>query len=219
MTVELITSPAWRTAPLNTLRFVFLLLAEHQRHAGTENGNLVCTFNDCYEGGILRGSVKTAQLDAVKRGLCYQTTLGNATRGAGRRPSTFGIGWLGGRDGSPAPNRWKGYKPPAPTKRVVRENIRSSMIHRTKLSASKHTTNGKTPPQEPELSTINHTRLSTTNHTGKSNLPPGWTVGKAIDGHVRVITDDGVGVPVVAGVGSQREQEAFQELCSWQDNH
>jgi hypothetical protein len=51
------------------------------------------------------------------------------------------------------------------------------------------------------------------------NLPPGWTVGKDKgDGHVRIITPDGVGVPIVDDplVGDDQHRAALRELQKWQ---
>ena len=110
-------SDAWRTAPIDTRRFVERLMIEQLDHAGQENGQLICTYNDCAAWGIARKNVKAAQADAIRRGLVYRTEKGTASAGAGRRPSRFGLGWLPGHDGSPAPNRWKGWRPPkAPSK-------------------------------------------------------------------------------------------------------
>jgi hypothetical protein len=125
-TRELLESDAWRTAPINTRRFVERLMLEHMNHGGTENGNLIATFEDCAKWGIRRESIPLAQDDAVKRGLVYLTERGISAPGAGRKPSRFGLGWLPGRDGTPAPNRWKRYLTSPVPQTVAPQDLKSS---------------------------------------------------------------------------------------------
>ena len=109
-TREMSESDALRTAPARTIHFVLRLMVEHMDHAGKENGRLICTWDQCVAWGIPRKHVKAAQADAIRRGLVYQTEKGTASKGAGRRPSKFGLGWLPAHDGAPAANLWKRYR-------------------------------------------------------------------------------------------------------------
>ena len=45
LTRELLTSPAWRAMSPNAARLIDFLLVEHTNHAGTENGNLLATYD------------------------------------------------------------------------------------------------------------------------------------------------------------------------------
>ena len=114
LTRELIESDAWHTAPINTRRFVERLMLEHMAHAGTMNGELVCTYADCVKFGIFRRFIRITILDAIARGLVDMTQQGKASSGSERWPSRFALGWLPRRDGAAALNRWKAYRTPAP---------------------------------------------------------------------------------------------------------
>jgi hypothetical protein len=114
LTRELIESDAWRTAPIHTKRFVERLMLEQMEHAGTENGRLICTYDDCVAFGIGRRFVNRAIKDAVRRGLVYRSEGGGLSAGAVKKPSRYGLGWLPTHDASAAPNRWKLYHSPCP---------------------------------------------------------------------------------------------------------
>jgi hypothetical protein len=138
MTRELLESDAWRTAPINTVRFVMRLMIEHMAHAGTENGNLICTFDDLSKWGVGRRFIVKAQKEAIRRGLVYRTQKGCRSAGAGRRPHRFGLGWLPGHDGSAAPSRWKLYQAkPKPRPGLPPVDINSSTPLCTKLKRAK----------------------------------------------------------------------------------
>ena len=95
------------------------LCIEQCSHAGTENGNLPCTYEDFEAYGVASGAISTAIKDAIKRGLIYQTQRGIASASKqGRAPGRYGLGWLPSADGAEAPNLWKAYgqqpkQPPA----------------------------------------------------------------------------------------------------------
>jgi hypothetical protein len=120
--------------------FIDRLSVEHMAHAGTENGQLICTFEDLAKFGIHRTNVVKAQKEAIRRGLVYRTQKGCRSAGAGRRPHRFGLGWLPGHDGSAAPNRWKLYQAkPKPRPGLPTGDINSSTDVCTKLKRWKST--------------------------------------------------------------------------------
>src|SRR5262245_50639346 len=100
LTRELLESAAWRTAPINTRRVVERLIIEHMAHAGTDNGDLVCTYRDFERFGIRHPSVKPAVDDAVNRGLVLITQNGKASPGQDRWPARYALGWLPLYDGT-----------------------------------------------------------------------------------------------------------------------
>jgi hypothetical protein len=234
MTVELLESDAWRTAPLATKRFVERLMVEQVRHGGCENGKLIATFDQLEQWGLDRKTIKAAQADAMKRGLVYRTEKGCRAKGAGRRPHKFGLGWLPGSDGSAAPNRWKAWVAPAPMpksrpqpKPALAQDIYSSGKNGTKLNGG-NPRGSKTGPVNKvgrtELEKVGRTELGKKAHiNGNRNhngLPPGWKWGKMDDGHVRAQKPGTpgrpwIGVPVVEGTGDLEEQQAFGELVQW----
>jgi hypothetical protein len=223
LTQELVDSAAWRTAPINTKRFVERLMIEHMSHAGLENGLLPCTFNDCVQWGIGRRFVEQAQADAIRRGLVYRTQKGRRhSRKLGRTPHLFGLGWLPAHDAAAAPNRWKSWQNGPKLSRpnefmqggrealrgaasLYKEDIKSSSPLYTK-------DNGANPPIPPE----NKPSLVHLCTLGEK-LPPGWTTTKGSDGHVRITSPEGVGIPTVDDplVGTPEQRAALAELKAW----
>jgi hypothetical protein len=110
-------SEAWRTAPINTRRFVERVMIEHMHHAGTENGNLIVTFKQLAEFGIHGRHRHKAVEDAINRGLIDRPVKGKASAGQNRHPSRYALGWLPWHDGSAARNRWKSWKPKSPKRK------------------------------------------------------------------------------------------------------
>ena len=109
---DFLESEAWRTAPINTRRVVERLMLEHMAHAGTENGNLPCTYDDFMRFGVWRRYIGTSIRDAATRGLIIITQKGRASAGENRWPSKYALGWLPMRDGAPASNNWKAWTRP-----------------------------------------------------------------------------------------------------------
>ena len=125
LTRELIESDAWRTAPINTRRFVERLMIEHMAHAGTENGKLVCTYDDLAKFGVASRHRHAAIADALARGLVDRTEQGKPSTGADRWPSKYALGWLPRRDGSAAHNRWRGWRKPPVSPSPITQDIKS----------------------------------------------------------------------------------------------
>jgi hypothetical protein len=197
VTRELLESDAWRTAPLRTRLFIERLMLEDMAHAGTENGQLICTWDDCEVWGIARACIKATQADAINRGLVYRSKQGTASKGPGRRPHRFGLGWRAAHDGSAAPNLWKRWSAPYP-----QQDIKSSSDGCTKLNGGNPPTPSRRAPNKVQTGVLDKVQ------TGELyKLPPGWTIKKG-----RIITDDGITVPVVDDpmVGSDKEREALR---------
>jgi len=239
LTLELLESEAWQTAPLRTRLFVERLMREHIAHGGVENGRLICTFDDCAVAGIRRNAIKEAQRDAIARGLVYRSAEGRAAAGAGRRPHQFGLGWFPAHDGAAAPNRWKSWTTPAPA--VYQQDVYSSNKGSTKLKGGKpracatrpankvptgapekvptggleKTFSGAarpSPPVPPRPSRPSQPSIRT-------SLPPGWKAAKADDGRVRILTDSGTGLPVADHplVGDAKQRAALLYYQDWKE--
>jgi hypothetical protein len=106
-TREMMESPAWGAMTAPARRVVDRILIEHMHHAGTENGNLVVTFDNFEVFGVSRRAIKPAIRVAVRLGFIDITFQGVRSHGAARRPSKYGISWLPRDDGTPPSNRWK----------------------------------------------------------------------------------------------------------------
>ena len=107
LTREMMESPAWSALTAPARRVIDRILIEHMHHAGTENGELVVTFDNFEAIGVPRHSAKCAIAVAVALGFIDITFKGVRSHGAARRPSKYAITWLPQNDGTPASNRWK----------------------------------------------------------------------------------------------------------------
>lgn len=107
LTYELVTSPAWRARSINTIRLINDLLADYMRHGGTENGNLMATYDQQVASGSSRRLINDAVEEAKFLGLIRVEPGG---RWADTNvPSRYRLTWLvDDRDYSPATNQWKG---------------------------------------------------------------------------------------------------------------
>ena len=69
LSVELFSSPAWRALSINGRRLVDFLLIRHMQHGGSENGNLVATYDELEEFGIARRLLHKTIQDVERLGL------------------------------------------------------------------------------------------------------------------------------------------------------
>jgi hypothetical protein len=113
LTRELIESEAWRSLSRAARLVIDRVILEHMAHAGTENGNLIVTYDDFEKFGIRRGTLKDAISQAAERGLIVVTEKGRASSGPHRWPSKYALGWLPMKDGSAACNRWTHWSCPS----------------------------------------------------------------------------------------------------------
>jgi hypothetical protein len=74
--VDMLESDAWAALSINGRRVLDRLCIEHAHHGGTENGNLIVTYDDFVQFGIRRQSVKPAIDETVHLGLVEITELG-----------------------------------------------------------------------------------------------------------------------------------------------
>jgi hypothetical protein len=203
-TPEFLMSEAWRTAPLQTRRFVERLEIEHLHQGRVENGNLICTYKDCLKHGISAKKINATIKDAVRRGLVYQTQEGTASSNKrGRRPNTFGLGWIGGKDGSAPPNLWKAW---------TRNRAPGQAPHSKLLKVLPHggckLKGGFLPKKngDPRIKYPTGDVVKYPTGDVKENLPPGWSVKRG-----RIVTDDGITVPIVDDpmIGDAKERDAL----------
>ena len=86
LTRELMESPAWGALTAPARRVVDRILIEHMHHAGTENGELVVTFDNFEAFGVPRHSAKRAIAVAVALGFIDITFNASFRSCAGLRP-------------------------------------------------------------------------------------------------------------------------------------
>jgi hypothetical protein len=99
-TRALLRSDAWRSAGINTRRFIEFLKIEHLNHGGQENGRLKAPHRQLVAFGISK--------DCVTQAICEAETLGlvDCHRGGLRVATTYALTWLPLHDGTLASNRW-----------------------------------------------------------------------------------------------------------------
>lgn len=107
LTLELLASPAMRALSLTARRLLDYLLIEHMGHAGTENGNLMATYDQLVAFGLTRRLIAPAINELVFLGL-VRVHRGRMTRGGVTAPNEFRLTFYADAAGQPATNEWKG---------------------------------------------------------------------------------------------------------------
>lgn len=106
VTRGLLNSPSWRALSTNTVRLIHFLMIEHMNHAGTENGQLMATYEQLEAYGLSRNRIAAAVKEAMFLGL-VRCVRGGRWAGT-NKPSTYRLTFLADRDGNPPTNEWKG---------------------------------------------------------------------------------------------------------------
>lgn len=126
LTVEMLTSDAWRALSGPAVMVLMRILVEHVSHGGGENGELIVTYDDFVAYDVRRGSIRPAIALLVKLGWIDVEAPGRFGCGIGRRAARYRLTWLPMRDGAPATNRWKSYRAGPASRRPPSRNILSS---------------------------------------------------------------------------------------------
>jgi hypothetical protein len=84
-------------------------MVEHMRHGGKENGELKAPRRQLVSSGIGEHFVSAAIRNTERLGLV------DAHRSGKRLATTYALTWLPFHDGTPASDRWRDYRAPAPT--------------------------------------------------------------------------------------------------------
>jgi hypothetical protein len=143
LTRDLLASDAWRSQGINTRRFIDFLLLEHMSKGGGENGNLKAPRRQLEEFGIGARFISDAISDAEVLGLVH------CQRGGMRIATTYRLGWLPHRDGTPATDKWRNYRNPALAVVPVSKSAnltdkgKSGLVHKGKSDAPNLTNQGK----------------------------------------------------------------------------
>ena len=84
-------SPAFVALSASAIRVFLRLIVEHGRHAGRDNGRLVCTFRDFEKYGANKDAVARAVRELVAVGLIEITRAGAAGNADQRRAATYRV--------------------------------------------------------------------------------------------------------------------------------
>jgi hypothetical protein len=92
-------SPAWNALPENARRVLDRLELEHMRHGGSENGSLVCRYDDFELADIRRQSIALAIRQCVALGFIKITQQGRPGISDYRSPSKYRLTYVENRLG------------------------------------------------------------------------------------------------------------------------
>lgn len=119
-TLELLSSPAWRTRSINCRRLIDFLEIEHLRHGGAENGSLLAPYSQLVSFGIGRRFIYAAIREAERRGL-IQVERGGRKGVVLTEVSRFRLTYQWSRtkiqglwDWHEPSDNWKNYSDPKP---------------------------------------------------------------------------------------------------------
>lgn len=91
---SMLESPAWAALSITARRILDRLELEHMAHAGTENGKLVCTYDDFVKYGARRHCIKLAILQLRQLGFIEVIQWGRQAVGDGRVPSKYRLTYV-----------------------------------------------------------------------------------------------------------------------------
>jgi hypothetical protein len=106
---DLLESEAWRSLSINARRFIDILMLEHLRHAGRDNGRLLAPWRQLEAAGIGARYIGDAIDEAATRGLVV------VKHGRARRPNIYGLTWLPLFDGTTLGRPWLSTRPAIPS--------------------------------------------------------------------------------------------------------
>lgn len=105
LTGTMLTSVAYRNLSGNAMKALNRIMVEHIDNKGTENGNLIATYDQMDKYGVRKASVAKAIRELTFFGF-IRVRKGHAYRGE-HQPNRYRLTWLPLMDGSPATNEWK----------------------------------------------------------------------------------------------------------------
>lgn len=126
--LDLLESAAWLACPDVSRRILFVIIAEHLRHAGQDNGRLPVTWRDLRRAGVRQGGIGRGLLDLQALGFVVCTGRGRQTNGREKgAPATWALTWLPIIGDAQATNGWKRFKTideaKAALRRISKEDV------------------------------------------------------------------------------------------------
>jgi hypothetical protein len=131
----MLESEPWRALTLSGRLVLDRLMIEHMAHAGTQNGELIVTYDQFLAFGISsRRAVAQGIEIAVALGFLDITARGYRAFGSARRPARYGLTWLPRCDGTLASNRWKRFSSSEEAEAAVKAIISARRARRTRAT-------------------------------------------------------------------------------------
>jgi len=106
LTLDMMKGDAWRSAGINTRRFIDFLMIELMQNGGRKNGKLKAPYHQLEQIGIGAQYIATAINEAEQFGLVH------CHRGGERVATTYTLTWIPLCDGTPATDHWRAYRSP-----------------------------------------------------------------------------------------------------------
>jgi hypothetical protein len=124
LTRDMMESESWRALTSNARRVLDRIMIEHMSHGGTQNGELIVTYDDFVRFGLSsrRATAQGIRI-AVALGFLDVTIRGMRSYGGARRASRYGLTWLPRSDRTPASNRWRSIRSAEDARAVVQAAI------------------------------------------------------------------------------------------------
>lgn len=140
LTSEMLLSDAWQGLSANGLRALNRIMVEHMAHAGTENGQLIVTYDDFAEYGIRKPSIPAAIKELEYLG--WVTVRRGRSVDGTKEPNLFCLTWLPNSvDRSLPTNRWKAIT--SEHVEAYKERLKANKARRrTRKSAAKRLEHG-----------------------------------------------------------------------------
>lgn len=122
-TREMLESPAWMVMLRSSTAYKVLsrIELEHMRHAGQENGQLICTYADFEAYGVRRKSVPDALLYLERLGFIEVTVRGRGGNADYNTPNRYRLTFVLGNNIEPT-NDWKRIKTIEEAERLVNQS-------------------------------------------------------------------------------------------------
>ena len=103
---SLLRSDAWRSMRINDRRLLDVLMLDHMRHAGKENGHLKAPYEQLEAFGMQARTIHSTIRRVEELGLVKCQRRGR------RVASEYELTWLELHDGTPPSNAWRQYVNP-----------------------------------------------------------------------------------------------------------
>ena len=149
---DLLESAAWVACPDVARRVLFVVVREHVRHAGKDNGRLPVTWRDLRREGVRQGGIKQALDQLQLLGLLRCTGRGRPSNGRDRgSPATWALTWLPIIGEAQPTNGWKEFKTVEEAKAALKSAKASAEV-RTPLPGEDIDSDTDLVPERPAVS-------------------------------------------------------------------
>jgi hypothetical protein len=138
VTLEMMDSAAWCAASNAAIRTLMRILAEHVRHRGFKNGELIVTYRDFTKAGLNGDRVRPAVIELEALGFIRCVSKGRQAWGDDKgAPRIFRLTHLGDSQGSPPTHEWRRFETVADAKKAAARAVKADKAAAAKQDAAK----------------------------------------------------------------------------------